>query len=73
MQELLDGFEKHGAAPDDCRGGVDEVAYGHGFDTVVGEGDELVVLGEKGLFLKVEEGRDGGAEDVGVEDAGAEA
>ena len=44
MQELLERFGYHEAAPDD--GGLVvgyEVAHGHGADAVVGEGEEAVV------------------------------
>lgn len=53
VEQLLEGFHDHEAAPYD--GGVfaDEVAHGHGFDAIVGEGDELVVFGETVLEIEV--------------------
>lgn len=73
VQELLDRLEEHRPAPDDGRGLADEVADGHGPDAVGGEREELVLRREEGLVVQVEERGDGRAEDVGVEDAGAEA
>ena len=71
--ELLDGFDNHGAAPDDRLLVFQQETHAHEFDAVILRRDEFFVGAEAGPLADAHHQGNAGAVDIAVKKAGFEA